>query len=158
RRPDREGDARDAVDDARVRAELRVDLLVAALAREVEVDLAERRQERVRIAQAERVAVRVADLELVAERKLRPLDESLDDPRRVVGRELDAHRLDPDGRGLGPVGADDHAALGRMGAEEAVRAREVEPHAASGCSISRRIPATGIRAQSGRLFSSYRSS
>jgi hypothetical protein len=51
RRPHGERDAVHAVDLAQVRAELLVELLVAALAGEVEVDLAERRQERVRVAQ-----------------------------------------------------------------------------------------------------------
>ena len=37
---------------------------MAALAREVEVDLAERRQERIRVAQRERAALPVGDLEL----------------------------------------------------------------------------------------------
>ena len=60
RRPDRERDARDAVELADVRAELVVELLVPALAGEPEVELAERRQERVRVVERERVAVRVA--------------------------------------------------------------------------------------------------
>ncbi len=52
RRPDRERGAGDAVELADVRAEPLVELLVAALAREVQVELAERRQERVRVADA----------------------------------------------------------------------------------------------------------
>ena len=50
-------DAGDAVDLAHVRAELLVELLVAALAGQVQVELAERRQERVRVAQREALAV-----------------------------------------------------------------------------------------------------
>ena len=78
RRPDGERDAGHAVDLAHVRAELRVELLVAALAGEVEVELAERRQERVRVAQRERAAVGVGDLELVAQRQLRARDRALE--------------------------------------------------------------------------------
>ena len=52
RRPDGERGADDAVDLADVRAEPLVEVLVAALHREVEVELAERRQERVRVAHA----------------------------------------------------------------------------------------------------------
>ena len=54
RRPHRERGAGDAVDLAQVRAELLVELLVAALAGEVQVELAERRQERVGVVERER--------------------------------------------------------------------------------------------------------
>ena len=80
RRPDRERGAGDAVDLADVRAEPLVELLVAALHREVEVELAERRQERVRVAQRERVPVRVLDLELVLERQRRLRQQRLPQP------------------------------------------------------------------------------
>ncbi len=72
RRPDRERGAGDAVDLADVRAEPLVERLVAALHREVEVELAERREERVRVAERERLAVGVLDLELVLERQASP--------------------------------------------------------------------------------------
>ena len=50
RGPDGEGRAGDAVDDLEVRAELVVEVVVVALAEEVEVEFAQRRQEGIRIA------------------------------------------------------------------------------------------------------------
>ena len=61
-RPDGERRADRAVDLAHVRAEPLVELLVPALHDEVHVEVAERRQERVRIAQRERRAACVLDL------------------------------------------------------------------------------------------------
>ena len=70
RRPDGEADALDAVELADVRAEPAVELLVAALAGEVEVELAERGRNAVRVVERERAPARVVDLEPVAERQL----------------------------------------------------------------------------------------
>jgi hypothetical protein len=155
-----------AVDLARVRAELLVQLLVATLAGEVEVDLAQRRHERVRVAQREGPALLVADLELVAQRELRVGDRSLEDAARVAQPELDRRGALGPGDHLGRVGAegaDHHAAVLRVSAEEAVRLGEVavddrldvgvDAHG-RGSSSRRAIPATGMRTQSGRLLSS----
>ena len=92
RRPDGERRAGDAVDLAHVRAELLVQLLVTALHCEVEVEVAERRQERVRVAQREGAPVRVLDLELVLERQLRLRQQRLPEARRILQRRLDALR------------------------------------------------------------------
>ena len=54
RRPDGERGARDALELAHVRAEALPELLVAALADEVQVELADRRQEAVRVVERER--------------------------------------------------------------------------------------------------------
>ena len=151
----REARAEDALDLADVRAEALVELLVPTLADEVRVELAERRRERVRVPQRERVPVRVADLELVAERQLGALDDALEEPV-ACGQELDRRaflRPHDHARRLGPVGADDHAAVPEMRAEVGVRVVQLE-RAHSGASSSRRIPATGIPTQSGRLLSS----
>ena len=67
--------------------------------------------------------------------------------------------------GRGPERADDHAAVRRVRAEEGVRVAVCDgrrsqsvsgerSHASLGSSSSRRIPATGIATQSGRLLSS----
>ena len=118
----------DAVDLPHVRAELRVELLVAALAGEVQVELAERRQERVRVAQRECPALGVGDLELVAQRQLRAGDRALEHAARVAQLELDrraALRARDDRRGVRAERADDDAAVRRVGAEQAVRLGEV---------------------------------
>src|SRR5262249_12854561 len=70
RRPGGEGDAGDAVDRSEVRTEPGVKLLVPSLAGQVDVEIAERRQERVRITEDVRVAGRIRDLQLVGERQL----------------------------------------------------------------------------------------
>src|SRR6185503_17759955 len=157
---------RDAVDLLHVRAELAVELLVPALAGEVEVDLAERRQERVRVAQRERAALLVGDLELVAQRQLRAGDRALEHAARMAQLELDGlaavgARRDP--ARVRAVRADDDAAVVRVRPEQPVRLREVamddrldvgvNTHG-SGSSSNRAIPATGMRTQSGRLLSS----
>src|SRR4029077_6386360 len=80
RRPDRERGAGDAIELDRVRAQARVELLVATFADQVQVELAERGQVRVGVTQRERVAVGIADLELVAQRQRRPRDGALEDP------------------------------------------------------------------------------
>jgi hypothetical protein len=72
-----------------VRAEPLVELLVPALHHEVEVELAERGEERVRVAQRERVAAGVLDLELVFERQPRLRQQRLPQPRRIEQLRLD---------------------------------------------------------------------
>jgi hypothetical protein len=161
RRPDPERDSGDAVHLARVCAEPGVQLLVPPLSGEVDVELAERRQERVRVAEDVRVAGRVADLELVVERQLRSLHHPLEDPVAVLLVELDAHRQDADRLRVRAVGPHDHAASRRMGAEVRVRVGELvrrgrrPRHVVTGSSSRmRRIPATGIGSQSGLMLSS----
>ena len=130
---------------------------MAALHREVEVELAERRQERVRVADGERVPVRVLDLELVLERQPRLRQQRFPQARGVLELGLDAGGLDAHRLRLGPERAhDDAAVLGRVGAEDAVGiGAEVDGHSASAAwCMSRSIPATGIPTQSGRLSSS----
>ena len=123
RRPHRERGARDAADLADVRAEPRVQLLVPALHREVQVEVAERREKGVRVAHGERLPVRVLDLELVVERQLRLGQQRLPEPRRVLELRLDAARLHAHRLRLGTVRAHDDAAVGLVGAEDAVRIR-----------------------------------
>ena len=99
-----------------VRAEPLVQLLVPALAGEVEVELAERRQERVRVVERERVAVRVGDLELVARAAAsRPRQLPSKRPARMrAGSSSTARRPSArtrDRRRVGPEGADDDAAV-----------------------------------------------
>ena len=101
RRPDGERRARRAVERARMRAERVPQPLVAALADEVQVELAERRRERVRIAQHERRRVRVADLQAVPRQRAAPRQQALIEPCGMAHLELDglaplrqhAHRL-----------------------------------------------------------------
>ena len=148
-----------------MRAELLVELLVAALAQEMDVQVAQRRQERVRVAQ--RVgAVRVAHLEQVAQRQLPAGQLAREQPGVVdaledeVGAALDLRR---DAVGVRTEGADDHTAVHRVRAEDAVRLREVplaecddvvgQRHV-SGSWSRRAMPATGIGTQSGLLLSS----
>jgi len=108
-----------------VRPQLGVELLVAPLAGEVQVHLAERRQEAVRVADGERPVLAVVDLELVGERQLGTLDRALEDARRVNRGERGALSLGRDGgdcaRGR-PERADHGTALAvRMRAEVGVR-------------------------------------
>ena len=111
-------------------AELLVELLVPAFHRKVLVELAERRQERVRIPERERVPVRVLDLELVVERQLRTGQQRLPEAGRILQLGLDAGRLDAHGLGFGPVRADDDAAVRLVRAEHAVRVRAELDHQA----------------------------
>ncbi len=132
RRPDGERGANDAVELPDVRAEPLVEMLVAALHDEVEVELAERRQERVRVADGEDVAVRVLDLELVLERQLRLRQQRLPEPARIGELRLDAGRLHANRSRLGPQRAHDDAALRRVGPEHAVGIRaELDGQSAS---------------------------
>ena len=168
RRPDRERRAGHAVELAHVRAEPRVELLVAALAREVQVELADRRRERVGVAQRERVAVRIARPRARSRSgsdapSIRPSNS----PPGAPARARRPPPLDDARRPLGvrAVGADDDAAVVRVRAEERVRvgvlardelrstsdgAHDGDPPPRAGAAI----PATGIRTQSGRLLSS----
>ena len=130
RRPDGERSAGDAVDFADVCPELLVQLFVAPLHGEVLVELAERRQECVRVAERERVPVRVLDLELVSERQLRAGQQRLPEAGRILELGLDAGRLDAHGLGLGPVRADDDAAVRLVGPEHRVRIRAELDHQA----------------------------
>src|SRR5205814_4845873 len=75
-------------------------------------------------------------------------------------------QLGGDGPGRGAVRAQHHAAVLAVRAEDPVRVRVLAPHERvelCGCDLHsssnrRRIPATGIGTQSGRLSSSYCSS
>ena len=139
---------------------------MAALAREIEVERAERRREGVRVALRDRETVRIVDLHAVGERQLRTRDRPL-----VHAGGMDAlqpHRagaLRPHAHGLGarPERSHDHAAFREVRAENRVRVVVV----AHGDSLdvracghgtpapsSRSMPATGIPTQSGRLSSS----
>ena len=83
RRPDRERRAHHPLVLADVRTELVVELLVAPLADQVQVQLAERRLKRVRVLERELARLPVVDLELVAQWELRALDRALEDAGRV---------------------------------------------------------------------------
>jgi hypothetical protein len=134
---------------------------VATLHGEVEVELAERGEERVRVAHRERAAVGVLDLELVLERQARLRQQRLPQSRGILELRLDRccfviGRLDAYRLRLGPVGAHDDTVVRLVGAEDAVRVgTEVDRHNASAAACMRRsIPVTGIPTQSGRLSSS----
>ena len=151
-------------------AEAVVELLVAALAHQVQIDVTERGQERVRIVERELAAGAVIDLELVFQRQLCALDLALEDPRGMDLRELHGlalARLHRDGLRGGTQRADDDAVVAvGVGAEDRVRfgvlalGERVELGFGDGHSDSRSraMPATGIGSQSGRLSSSYCSS
>ena len=151
--PNRERGAVDALELAHVRAEAAVDLLVAALAREVQVELADRRREAVGILDPVAAAL-VLDLELVLQRQLGALDHALEQPPRVGRRELRrplAAHEHADALRRRAHGADDDAIVGQVGATEGVRIRAHDPPFVSS---RRTMPATGMATQSGRLFSS----
>ena len=101
-----------------MRAEPLVQLFVPPLAGEVGVELADRRQERVRVVQPVGVAGRVAHLELVVERQLGAGDRPFEDAVAVPLLELDVHRQDAHRGGVGAVGANDHALVGRVRTED----------------------------------------
>src|SRR5690348_6283689 len=84
RRPHCKPRSGDAVDLGDVRAELRVQLVELPLADQMEVEVADGREKRVRVAERERVAVRVLDLELVLERQLRLRQERLPQARGIL--------------------------------------------------------------------------
>ena len=121
RRPDGERRARDAFDLAHVRAELLVQLLELPLAEQLQIEIAKRRQKRIRVAQREG-AVGVLDLELVLERQLRLRQQRLPEARRILQRRLDALRLHAHGAGVRTIRADDDAAaVGLVSTKYAVR-------------------------------------
>ena len=94
-----------------------VDLLVAAFADQVQVELAERRCKHVGILDLKAATRAVIDLQPVMQRQLGALEQALEhasgvdlrqrDPGALVGDHLDA-------RGGGAEHAHDHAAAGRM--------------------------------------------
>src|SRR5262249_48414058 len=76
RRPDGKRRPRDTVQLARVGAQHALKLLVAALARQMEVELADGGQKRVRVVLDDGLPVRIAQLELVAGRLGDPLERA----------------------------------------------------------------------------------
>ena len=112
---------RDALVLDDVRAELLVELLVAALAHQVQVDVAQRGQEAVRVADGVGAVVGVLDLELVLERERRAVDPPLEDALGADGLQVGARPAGEqhvDGARGGPERADHDAAVAvRMRAE-----------------------------------------
>ena len=94
---------------------------MAALAHQVQVDVAQRGQEAVGIADREGAVVAVLDLELVVERQRRAVDLPLEDALGTDGREVgprSAGEQHVDGARGGPERADHDAAVPvRMRAE-----------------------------------------
>jgi hypothetical protein len=148
-----------------MRAELLVQLLVPALADQVQVEVADRRRERVRVVDGERAAVAVVDREPVAQRRLRALHEALEDTAGVDL--LERHdravaELRADAVRRGPQRTHNHAPVVRVRPEHGVRVGvlasdervELTGSDVHSPSSSRRMPATGIATQSGRLSSS----
>ena len=128
RSPDREGHALDLRHGPRMGAELRVQLLVASLGDEVEVELAERRQERVRVVDDEGRAAGEADLERIAKRHRPALEHGLEQAGRMDPRELDSIASVGSNRhrdGVGPKRPDDDTPVGRVGPEDVMRIRVV---------------------------------
>ena len=103
---------------------------MAALADQVQVELADGGQEPVRVLDRHRPGLAVVDLEVVRERQLGALDDAFEDPAGVDRLQIDGiagcgHDLD--GRGAGAERPDDDAGLGGMGAEDVVRAGMLAP-------------------------------
>ena len=122
-RPDGERGALRPVDRPDVRPERVPEPLVAALGDEVEIELAERRKERVRVAHDDRRAVVVAGLEAIARERAPARQDALEHSRLVHARELDGLALlrqHAQRRRSGPERAHDDAALARMRPEDAV--------------------------------------
>ena len=97
---------------------------MAALADQVQVELADRRQERVGVLDRELAGVAVVDLELVVERQLGVLELALEHAAGVDLLELHARAAvgDRGDRARGRAQhAHDHAAVLRMRAEDGVR-------------------------------------
>ena len=129
RGPDGEGGAGDALVLSNVCTQQLIELLVSTLADQMQVELPERRRERVRIGLGERAGRAVVDLELVAKRQLGALDHALEDaclidlPQRcvVVGqgvwRPQDRDHADR----TRAQRADHHAVWHRVGPEDRVR-------------------------------------
>src|SRR6202020_2979816 len=89
RRPHREGSAGYRPVLSYVGAQPVVELLVAALADQVLVELADRRQERVGIVDRESAGVAVVDVEPVAQRQLGVIDDALEHAAGVDQPALD---------------------------------------------------------------------
>ena len=131
RRPHRERGADGAVDLAHVRAELLVQLLVPAFHREMDVDVAERRQERIRIAHACTCSRPDSRPRARSERQRRLRQQRLPQARRVLQRP--PRRCRPacwtrTACASGPVRAHDDTALRLVRAEHAVRVRAELDH------------------------------
>ncbi len=112
-----------------MRTEPLVELLVATLAGEVQVEVAERRREGVRVVQGVARAVGVADLELVAQGQLGAGHLALEDARRVAAGELDrglALGAHDDPLGRRPERAHRHPIGRGVGAEHAVGVAEAQ--------------------------------
>ncbi len=168
--PDDERDARDPAVVHRVRAHPLPELLVAALAREVEVEVSERREERVRVAHGERLPVRVGHLEQVLERLGAVVQARLEHAAVPVGHRqlaaevrdhVDLHRVGPERADHQPVavGVDPEQRVGiAVGEGSDLVQRLVDLRAVGGLSqrdASISINAfIGICTQSGRLCSS----
>ena len=123
RRPDRERDAIDAVHGSRVCSEHVIQPLVRPLADEVQVDLAQRRQEPIRIVALPGVAVGELEAQAVVEARGRR-------PGREAGPDAAAHLLHRVplargqhrcGRGIRMERTDQQAVLDRVHAEHGVR-------------------------------------
>jgi len=146
---------------------------VAPLRRQVQVEVAERGQERVRVVDRERPRLAVVDLELVAQRQLGPVDDAFEDAARVDLLErhrIAALRMRGDrGRGRPErphddaavmlVGTQDRVRVGVLAADEAIEiGGGGDGHMGIAFpqseSSNRRIPAAGIPTQSGRWLSS----
>ena len=166
-RPEGERDSARSLVRPYVRAEPVVELLVAALTDQVQVELAERRRVRVRVLDREAPAGTVVDLEQVAERDSGPRDQPLEDPARMDLLELDGaaavSRPHRHARGARAICAHDHRVVARVRAQQGMRVGvlaadqrvELARLDAHEDSSIRTIPATGIVIQSGRLSSSY---
>lgn len=125
RRPDGEAGARDALVDHRVGAERAPQLLVPALADEMQVEIAERGQEAVRVPRLDLVGVRpvrAVPHEQRVRRHLAPRQQSGEETVAVVvQRDAQVGADDRHGRRVRAQRADDHAAPGGVGAEDTVR-------------------------------------
>ena len=116
---------------AHVRAEAVVHLLVAALRDQVQVELAERRQERVRVVDRERAGGAVVDLEAVVQGQLGAFDDALEDAAGVDRLELDGAAVVKRCRDRGRRGtqrADRDASVLRVGAEHGVGVSVLAAH------------------------------
>ena len=168
RRQHHEGDAVDALERHRMRAELVVDALVGALAEQIEVELAQYRREAVGIVELDHI-VAEAGAQLIAFRAVRQRagkQTSIVDPRQGCRFAMLA-----DGFHVGRLGQEGaYDALLSLGVEteivEGVGVPALDDrigfggqfgHAAScGCCPSiRSIPVSGTLSQSGRCASSY---
>jgi hypothetical protein len=107
-----------------MRAELGPQLLVAAFAEEVQIELADGGQEAVRVLDRDGAGVAVVDLEPVAQRQLGAVDHAFEDPAGMHAFQLGGLAAGEQGANAGggrPEAADDGPALGRVGTEHAMR-------------------------------------